>query len=295
MDFQQVYKNRQERVNTVLLEKLPPIHQEPQNLHNAMHYAVLNGGKRIRPFLVYATGELFGASLTDLDSPACAIELIHSYSLVHDDLPSMDNDDLRRGKPTCHKAFDEATAILVGDALQSLAFQVLVDEKNSHDSEIKLAMLNEVSHACGSLGLVGGQALDLFATGKQIHMSELDRIHHLKTGTLIAASVKLGLLSAKVTDQAIQQQLQHYAHNIGLCFQIKDDILDIEGKTSVIGKEQGSDIQLAKATYVTVHSLETAKQKLEEFHYDALQAIASFGKQAKLLHSLADYIICRDY
>lgn len=294
MDFQEFVANRRERVNGVLKEKLPEIQKEPQLLHSAMHYAVLNGGKRIRPLLIYATGELFDTPKSDLDAPACAIELIHSYSLVHDDLPAMDNDDLRRGLPTCHKAFDEATAILVGDALQSLAFQTLSSADYSQNSETKLFMVRELAQACGSLGLVGGQALDLNATGKQIDLVTLDTIHQLKTGALIRASTRLGLLAAKVKEPQVYDHLEKFSHYIGLCFQIKDDILDVEGNTATLGKQQGADSALDKPTYGTTQTLNAAKEKLLELHHHALASLEDFGDKAYFLRALADYIILRD-
>lgn len=294
MDFGSLLATYQERINTVLPGKLPSVEVSPVQLHTALHYAVLNGGKRIRPFLVYATGELFGTPLEQLDDPACAIELIHAYSLVHDDLPCMDNDDLRRGKPTCHKAFDEATAILVGDALQSLAFQLLANAKGI-TAPTKIAMIQELSASAGSLGLVGGQALDLEAAGKKIELFHLEKIHRMKTGALIATSIKLGLLAAHVSNESIHISLDRYARNLGLCFQIKDDILDVEGETSVLGKKQGSDSASAKATYASLQSIAFAKQKLHQLHTEALESLACLGREANVLSAFADYVVQRTY
>lgn len=294
MNIENYLKNRQQRINAFLFKNLPQ-NADPQDLHSAMHYAVLNGGKRIRPLLVYATGEVFGADLDLLDYPACAIELIHAYSLVHDDLPAMDNDDLRRGKPTCHIAFDEPTAILVGDALQTLAFHILSEPSNHLTADTRLAMIHCLSYASGSFGMAGGQALDLKATGKKLTQTELSRIHHLKTGTLIAASVQLGLLAAGINDKRIISSLIEFATHIGLCFQIKDDILNSEGETNIIGKKAGTDEVKHKATYTTLEGIAGAKEKLDLFYNGAIQSLDSLEYDTQILRFLAKYIVMRDY
>lgn len=295
MDIQQYLQNRQQRINLVLQNILPNINQNPIHLHEAMHYAVLNGGKRIRPLLVYATGEAFGVDLAVLDLPACAIELIHAYSLVHDDLPAMDNDDLRRGKPTCHRAFDEATAILVGDALQSLAFEILSQRQDLFDSESIVEMVSCLAKASGSFGMAGGQSLDLKATGQTLPITQLQEIHALKTGALISACVRLGLISGKIKDPAIVEAFTAFAYYIGLCFQIKDDILDVEGSALVLGKEVGGDQANQKMTYVTLRGLDEAKTNLHQYFEEAMTALAPYHKKATRLAELASLIIKRDH
>lgn len=287
-------KSRQERVNQFLDNILPTADQQPTDLHEAMRYAVLNGGKRIRPLLVYATGEAFGASLDSLDYPGAAVELIHAYSLVHDDLPSMDNDDLRRGKPTCHKVYGEATAILVGDALQSLAFQILSDQNSKISESSLLPMLRQLALASGSFGMAGGQALDLKATGQHFDASHITQIHRLKTGALIMASVELGLLAAGVHNDVLSS-FNDFAGNIGLCFQIQDDILDTEGSLAQLGKNVRMDQANDKSTFTTSLGLEKAKEKLQEHYELALDALQPYQKEVVYLKGLADYIINRDH
>ncbi len=229
-----------ERVEGALMRWLPRPNAPPELLHHAMRYCVLNGGKRIRPILVYATGRALALKSGQLDAPACAVELIHSYSLVHDDLPAMDDDDLRRGQPTCHKAFDEATAILAGDALQTLAFQVLArDQTMAVGAEQRLRMIENLAQASGSRGMAGGQALDLAAVGQELDLARLEHMHIHKTGALIRASVRLGTLFAPDLDTRLIRQLDRYAKCIGLAFQIRDDILDVSGDTQVLGKTRG--------------------------------------------------------
>ena len=264
-------------------------------LNDAMHYAVMLGGKRVRPFLVYAVGELLGASLTDLDAPAAAIECIHAYSLVHDDLPAMDNDTLRRGQPTCHVAFDEATAILAGDALQSLAFEMLAAHPYQQVTASSIVqMLQELARASGDRGMCGGQALDLQATGLQVELDALENIHQHKTGALIRAAVNLGILTAPESDTDTQQQLQQWARIIGLAFQVQDDILDIVGTTSGLGKTQGSDAEQGKSTYPGLMGLDNARQYLAELHEKALQALHAIPYNSQLLEAFTDYLITRD-
>ena len=286
----------QQRVNTALDTWLPAVTIQPTRLHEAMRYTVLNGGKRIRPLLVYLTGQTLNVNPTLLDGLASAVELIHAYSLVHDDLPAMDNDDLRRGKPTCHKAFDEATAILVGDALQTLAFYIL-----SHDSHLppllpqRLEMINTLALASGSRGMVGGQAIDMEAVNQFLTLAELENMHIHKTGALIRASVKLGALAYPALDDNLLAKLDHYAKCIGLAFQIQDDILDIEANTETLGKAQGADIAHNKVTYPALLGLRGAKQMATELIEQALDSLSDFDDKAEPLRWMANYIITRAY
>jgi farnesyl diphosphate synthase len=286
----------QQRVNTALDTWLPAVTIQPTRLHEAMRYTVLNGGKRIRPLLVYLTGQTLNVNPTLLDGLASAVELIHAYSLVHDDLPAMDNDDLRRGKPTCHKAFDEATAILVGDALQTLAFYIL-----SHDSHLppllpqRLEMINTLALASGSRGMVGGQAIDMEAVDQSLTLAELENMHIHKTGALIRASVKLGALAYPALDDNLLAKLDHYAKCIGLAFQIQDDILDIEANTETLGKAQGADIAHNKVTYPALLGLRGAKQMATELIEQALDSLSDFDDKAEPLRWMANYIITRAY
>lgn len=261
-----------------------------------MRYSTFNGGKRVRPLLVYLTGEALAIPASQLDGPAAAIELIHSYSLVHDDLPAMDDDDLRRGKPTCHKAYDEATAILVGDGLQALAFSILAqDTKMVEDASARLKMCTLLAQASGSRGMVGGQAIDLASVGKQLTLAELQDMHIHKTGALIRASVMLAAYSKPDLDATQEKNLDHYAKCIGLNFQIKDDILDIEGNTETLGKPQGSDIDADKPTYPAIVGMDEAKQMMMDLHQEAIESLAPFGEQAEPLRALARYIVEREY
>lgn len=283
----------QQRIESVLGSFLLAEQQMPQRLHQAMRYVTLNGGKRIRPLLVYASGQLAQIDLIKLDAAAAAVEMIHCYSLVHDDLPAMDNDDLRRGKPTCHKAFDQATAILAGDAIQAGAFAVIANDDNN-DNEKRVNMLKILANACGSLGMAGGQALDLAATGQQINLEQLKTMHQMKTGALIKASVLLGAVAADIELDAYQQ-LAQFAELIGLAFQIHDDILDVEADTETLGKQQGADIALNKVTYPALVGIDSAKQMENETYHAALAALNNFGDEAGKLRDLAAYIIQRNY
>jgi farnesyl diphosphate synthase len=261
-----------------------------------MRYAVLGGGKRIRPLLVYAAGTTVEADPERLDAPAGAVELIHAYSLIHDDLPVMDNDDLRHGKPTCHKAFDEATALLAGDALQSLAFQLLAQApKTATDSEIRLKQVETLAQAAGSRGMAGGQAIDLAAVGKELTLAELENMHIHKTGALIRASVLMGASSQPAIKANVLQQLDHYAKCIGLAFQICDDILDITADTSTLGKPQGADLALNKPTYPALLGLDGARTHASTLIEDALNSLADFGPEADTLRWIAAYIAQRSY
>ncbi|MDH5394903.1 MAG: (2E,6E)-farnesyl diphosphate synthase [Gammaproteobacteria bacterium] len=275
---------------------LPAEDINPARLHQAMRYSVLNGGKRIRPVLVYAAGFAVSADESALDAPASAIEFIHAYSLIHDDLPAMDNDDLRRGKPTCHKAFNEAQAILAGDALQSLAFHALVQGLPEHiPAEQKLDIIDTLAIASGSRGMAGGQAIDLESVGKSLNIAELEDMHVHKTGALIRASVKMGALCQPNIDKNHLKKLDHYAKCIGLAFQIQDDILDVTSDTETLGKTQGADIALNKPTYPALLGLDGAREMAAELHKDAHDSLEIFGVKAEPLRWLADYIVKRDY
>jgi len=280
------------RVNGVLAEALPAASETPRRLHEAMRYAVLSGGKRLRPLLVYATGECLEIDLQKLDPLAAAIELIHAFSLIHDDLPAMDDDDLRRGQPTVHRAFDEATAILAADALQPLAFQVIASAKGLSDRERVLA-INITAAACGSLGMTGGQSIDLASEGKYISSETLQEMHSLKTGALFSACVMSTCeMSASINDSD-KIRLENFASKIGLAFQIRDDILDIEGETDVIGKSAGADQRMGKATWPSVFGLEESRARCRELLDLALKEIAPFGEAGTLLRTLARFIIER--
>ena len=281
------------QADAVLARLLPADTQPPEALHRAMRYALLGGGKRLRPLLVYASGLALGATLEKLDAAAAAVEIIHAYSLVHDDLPAMDDDDLRRGRPTCHIAFGEATAILAGDALQALAFEVLAHDSNGHEPHAHIEMLRVLAAACGSHGMAGGQAFDLEAVGKNLSLGELERMHTHKTGALIRAAVQLGALAAGNRDEAIRNALEHYGSCIGLAFQIRDDILDVEGDTAVIGKRQGADQARDKPTYPALLGLEQSRLRLQQLTDQALAAIAPLGKAGKHLHDLARFVADR--
>jgi geranylgeranyl pyrophosphate synthase len=274
---------------------LPAAVTHPATLHEAMRYTVMDGGKRIRPTLVYAGGQAIGATPALLDRAACAIELIHSYSLIHDDLPAMDDDDLRRGKPSCHRAFGEATAILAGDALQSLAFQILASDTGNGVSEsTRLRMIKTLALAAGSRGMAGGQAIDLAATGQQLNIAELEDMHIHKTGALIRASVVLGALCGNCVAQDDIDKLDHYAKCIGLAFQIRDDILDVEGEAATLGKNPGMDQRLDKSTYPAVIGLDAARQRADELHTEAMKSLTTFDEKAEPLRWISSYIIERE-
>ena len=292
--FAEKLQQYQEKIDQALLRFLPDQHQHPTRLHEAMHYVTFNGGKRIRPILVYATGHALGTETSLLDAPAAAVEMIHAYSLVHDDLPAMDDDDLRRGKPTCHKAFDEATAILAGDALNTLAFELLSDENSSQLAcDQRLKIIHTLSSAAGHFGMVGGQAIDLNSVGIMLTLDQLKEMHAKKTGALIQASVKMGAHAALASDSQIKS-LTEYANAIGLAFQIRDDILDVEGDTETIGKTQGADEAKNKPTYPKLLGLSGAKQAADELHQQAMQSLTAFDQKADTLRELSEYIVCRD-
>ena len=281
------------RADTVLSRVLPPETQAPEQLHRAMRYAVLGGGTRLRPMLVYTTGSALGASLDRLDASAAAVEIIHAYSLVHDDLPAMDDDALRRGRPTCHVAFGEAMAILAGDALQALAFEVLAADPVA-DAGIHVEMLRTLGAACGSHGMAGGQALDLAAVGKRLTPQELERMHIHKTGALIRASVKLGALAAACRDANLLEALERYGHAIGLAFQIRDDILDVEGDSAVIGKTAGKDAANDKPTYPAILGMDQTRAQLIRFTDAAIAAVQPLGERATSLIDIARYVAERE-
>ena len=284
----------QQSIESALDLWLPDAVLPPKSLHEAMRYSVLAEGKRIRPILLYATGQAFGVELTSLDGPACSVEIIHAYSLIHDDLPSMDNDDLRRGRPTCHKAFGEATAILAGDALQTLAFQILATDPNIKISDLqRLEMIRTLAIASGSKGMAGGQAIDLAAVGKKLDITELENMHTHKTGALIKASVEIGALSTKNINETLFTAISDYAKYIGIAFQVKDDILDIESDTSTLGKPQGSDVSMNKPTYPDLLGLDGAKEMASKLHHKAIKCLDVFDEKAKMLREIADYIINR--
>ena len=282
------------RVDSALERWLPATHKQPKKLHEAMHYSVFNGGKRMRPILSYGAGVALGLNLNQLDAIACAVEFIHAYSLVHDDLPAMDNDDLRRGKPTCHIKFGEATAILVGDGLQTLAFFALAtDPEMSVTAENRLKMIETLAAASGSYGMVGGQAIDLDSIGIKIDLPTLENMHIHKTGALIRASVKMASLACPDAHENLVNNLDHYAKCIGLSFQIQDDILDEESDTETLGKTQGKDRDNDKPNYPALLGLTNAKQKAQELHDEAIKSLEIFGQEANLLRALSLYIIQR--
>lgn len=283
------------RVENALEHALPPASASPQRLHAAMRHAALDGGKRMRPLLVYAAGTAFGAEITALDAPAAAVELIHAYSLVHDDLPAMDDDALRRGKPTVHVAFDEATAILAGDALQSLAFEWLADAP--FDDGVRVAMLRELATAAGMRGMCGGQALDIDATGattNPLSLADLERLHAMKTGALLRASVRLGAIAAGA-DAAQRESLDRYADALGLAFQIRDDLLDVEGDSVTLGKTAGKDAAQAKATFPALLGIAASRERLHALAADMAAALAPFGERTAALAALGREVIERSH
>lgn len=282
-----------ERVESYIDHVIPSVDNAPQRLHSAMRYSVLTGGKRVRPLLVYATGECLGVDAEKLDPPAAAIELIHGFSLVHDDLPAMDNDDLRRGLPTVHREYSEATAILAGDALMPLAFGALAEASAIPDGQ-KIALVRLLAYASGSLGMTGGQAIDLAAEGRRLPVRELERMHNLKTGALIHASVMSACCLSDTLDDAGREAMERFGRSIGLAFQIRDDILDVEGKTETLGKAAGADQLHDKATWPALFGLEESRQRCDDLLATAHDSLARFGDGARSLRWLADYIVARD-
>lgn len=295
MRFESFLEHCQARVQQALEHWLPNATTHPARLHEAMRYATLGPGKRLRPTLVYAAGQAVGAAWEILDPLACAVELIHAYSLVHDDLPCMDNDDLRRGRATCHKAYDEATALLVGDALQTLAFFILSQAPPEILPPIRLQMIQQLALSAGSRGMAGGQAIDLAATGQSLNIAELEDLHIHKTGALIRASVCFGALTQVEIHSTPFKRLDHYAKCIGLAFQIQDDILDIASSVQILGKTPGKDAQQQKSTYPTLVGLTAARDKAQELCAEASAQLTLFGPAAEPLRQLAQFIIQRQY
>lgn len=294
--FQSYLDACKQRVEAVLDKWLPESRIQPERLHEAMRYATLEGGKRIRPMLVYAAGEALGVPQEQLDGPASAVELIHAYSLVHDDLPAMDDDELRRGRPACHIAFDEASAILAGDALQALAFRLLSSDQRMHvAAEIRLMMIENLALASGSRGMVGGQAIDLAAVGQTLDLAQLENMHIHKTGALIRASVRMATMIATEANPKTVKNMDHYAKCIGLAFQVRDDILDVEGNTEILGKTQGSDLAREKPTYPALLGLQEACAMAEELCQEATASLDKLDNRADPLRWLAEYIVTRPY
>lgn len=292
-DITALFSLAQQRVDAEMDRWLPA--RADCRLTEAMRYALFNGGKRFRPALVYATVAALGTDDACADAPACAVEIIHSYSLVHDDLPAMDDDDLRRGKPTVHRAFDEATAILAGDALQTLAFRVLATCPRTHASaDQRLRMIAILADASGTDGMAAGQMRDVEAEGKRIDLAALENIHRLKTGRLIQASVELGALTAGCSDARVLAQLQSWAGHVGLAFQVQDDILDVIGDETALGKRKGADAALDKSTYPALLGLDGARAKTEELRRKAHAALAGFTGNAEILKALADFVVDRN-
>jgi farnesyl diphosphate synthase len=288
-DFALWTRTVQARTEAALSTCLPAPDLEPARLHEAMRYSALGGGKRVRPMLAFAAGEAVGADMKLVEAAACAVELIHVYSLTHDDLPCMDDDDLRRGKPTCHVQYDEATALLVGDALQSAAFEVLAEAGGS------AAMLGLLAKASGSRGMCGGQAVDLAGTGKSLDLAELEFMHIHKTGALIRAAVLLGAMAGSALAEADRAALEHYAKCVGLAFQVMDDVLDAEADTATLGKTAGKDAAQGKATYLTLMSAKEARDYANELVAEARAAIAPFGEGGRWLAEIARFIVERQF
>ena len=284
------------RMERALDARLPKSDVVPSRLHTAMRYSVLGGGKRIRPALLFATARALGLSEDEVEAAACAIELVHVYSLVHDDLPAMDNDDLRRGRPTCHKAFDEATALLVGDALQPLAFQLLAgDPALPASPAIRLRLIDMLAHASGTFGMAGGQAIDLAAQGTLLDINQVEDMHARKTGAVIRASVLMAAECVPPLDPQHYASLARFAAAVGLAFQIQDDLLDVTGDVSTLGKATGADSERAKPTHPAVIGIPASQQRVRLLHNQAIAALAPFGERASALRSLAHWLLSRRY
>jgi len=295
-EFQSRLDAYQKRVNAALDKYLPTDDPPEHNLAEAIRYSVIGGGKRIRPAMVYAAGEAMGVSTDLLDIPACAVEMIHAYSLIHDDLPAMDDDDLRRGRPTCHKAFDEATAMLAGDALQAMAYEILAkDDHEELTPEHRIQMLSLLTEASGAHGMAGGQAVDLASVGKQLTLEQLEHMHQLKTGALIRASILLGGMCKQDISEQQLKMLSDYALCIGLSFQIQDDILDVVSDTETLGKPQGSDEAQAKPTFPAILGLEESRRRAILHHELALKILEPLDEKADSLRQLSAYIVERQY
>ena len=294
-DFAAWSRAVQARIESALDRLLPAEHLAPERLHAAMRYVTLGGGKRVRPMLAFAAGEAVGADPIRVEHAASAVELIHVYSLTHDDLPCMDDDDLRRGKPTCHVAFDEATAMLVGDALQSLAFEVLAGPAACPDAGAQLEMLRILAKASGSRGMAGGQAVDLYSTGRSLDLAELEFMHIHKTGALIQSAALLGALAAGPLAAEPRSRLERYARCVGLAFQVMDDVLDAETDTATLGKTAGKDAAQGKATYLTLMSAREARAYAAELIAEAETALTPFGASGRRLSEIARFIVDRRY
>jgi len=294
-DFQNWAGRIQQRTESALDHFLPAADIAPEKLHAAMRYSVMGGGKRVRALLAHAAAELCDAEAKKADVAACAIELIHAYSLVHDDMPCMDDDDLRRGKPSCHKQYDDATALLVGDALQSLAFQLLSQPGLHADAARQLHMVHALAVASGSRGMAGGQAIDLASVGQSLNQSELEYMHIHKTGALIRAAALLGAHCADKVPTETLKAIDHYAQSIGLAFQVIDDILDTEADTATLGKTAGKDAESNKPTYVTILGLSRAKTLAQELYEHAVSQVSPYGEKAGRLIQLADFIMQRNH
>ena len=294
VDFQAWVADRQAHFETVLEACLPDSSATPQRLHAAMRYVSLDGGKRVRPLLAYAAGELVGGDAATLDRVAAAVEMIHVYSLVHDDMPCMDDDVLRRGKPTCHVQYDEATALLVGDALQTLAFQLLAELISVQPAQ-QLEMIRLLATASGSRGMAGGQAIDLASVGKGLTLPELELMHIHKTGALIRAAILLGARCGVALEDAQLARLDHFGKQIGLAFQVVDDVLDCEADTATLGKTAGKDADNDKPTYVSLLGIEGAKEMARRLHSEALETLEALPGQTRRLRELTDFIVLRKF
>jgi geranylgeranyl pyrophosphate synthase len=283
-----------ERMERALAARLPPPSLVPARLHEAMRYSVLGGGKRVRPALVFATARTLGLSENDVEGAACAIELVHVYSLVHDDLPAMDDDDLRRGRPTCHKAYDEATAILVGDGLQPLAFQLLAtDPALPASAAVRLELVALLAEASGSVGMAGGQAIDLEVQGRRLDIAQVEDMHSRKTGALIRASVGMAAACVPALEPRLKSGLARFAAAVGLAFQIQDDLLDVLGDAEALGKPTHADEERAKPTYPAIAGIEASQARARRLHAEALEALAPFGNRADPLRLLSGWLLSR--
>lgn len=296
MQLSDALTDTQRRINALLEDKIASLGDHADRLKRAMGYSLLLGGKRMRPFLTYATGNMLGASQSDLDVPAMAVECIHAYSLIHDDLPAMDDDALRRGQPTCHIAFDDATAILAGDALQTLAFDILANSPLSTSADpARISLVRLLANAAGYQGMCGGQAMDLAATGKQISRQALQQLHEKKTGALLKVSVRMAVALAPDVPPEATRYLDQFADCVGLAFQVQDDILDVVGDSKTLGKPQGSDEAANKSTYPALMGLDHAKEYLQTLHQDALQALRALPYNTEVLQAFTDYNLQRDH